>query len=89
MFVNSSLVPIQPALSRSGFGAFIGESLAGKAAIRARDLRATPDSNVAAALRPRHREHVLDRGVILVAAAGERVGAGGVEAAVEKKRSSM
>ena len=42
-------------------------------------------SNVAAALRARHREHGLDRRVVLVAAAGERAGAGRVETAVDKK----
>src|ERR1700685_3282350 len=42
-------------------------------------------SNAAAALRARHREHVLDHSVILVAATGQGVGASGGEAAVEKK----
>ncbi len=40
---------------------------------------------VAAALRPRQREDGLDRGVILVAAAGERVREGRVEEAIAEE----
>jgi hypothetical protein len=45
-----------------------------------------PYSNVAAALWAGHGEYGLDRCVILVAAAGERTGASGIEAPVDKER---
>src|SRR6185312_10218269 len=50
-----------------------------------RHARLTALSHVSGALRARHCEHFLDRRVILVAAAGERTGASGVEAAIEQK----